>query len=86
MLGSAAETPINLGNPNEFTMIELAELVIDITKSKSKLVKLPLPLDDPRQRCPDISKANSLLGWKPNIELREGIQRTTEYFKTTMRK
>jgi UDP-glucuronate decarboxylase len=67
-------------------MIELAELVIDITKSKSKLVKLPLPLDDPRQRCPDISKANSLLGWKPNIELREGIQRTTEYFKTTMRK
>jgi UDP-glucuronate decarboxylase len=64
----------------------LAELVITITKSKSELIKLPLPLDDPRQRCPDISKANSLLGWKPKIELMEGIQRTTEYFTSIMRK
>jgi UDP-glucuronate decarboxylase len=86
ILPSAAETPINLGNPNEFTMIELAELVIEITKSKSQLVKLPLPLDDPRQRRPDISKANSLLGWKPNIELMEGIQRTTEYFTNVILK
>lgn len=86
ILGSAADTPINLGNPKEFTMIELAELVIAVTKSKSELIKLPLPLDDPRQRCPDISKANSLLGWNPKIELMEGIQRTTEYFTSIMRK
>jgi UDP-glucuronate decarboxylase len=74
-------TPINLGNPNEFTILELAKVVIEITKSNSKIVNNPLPLDDPKQRCPDISLAISTLNWKPTIELREGIEKTFEYFK-----
>jgi UDP-glucuronate decarboxylase len=75
------DTPINLGNPNEFTILELAKVVIEITKSKSEIVSNPLPLDDPRQRCPDISLAKSTLNWEPTIELREGIEKTTTYFK-----
>jgi len=75
------ETPINLGNPNEFTILELAKIVIEITKSKSEVVNNPLPLDDPKQRCPDISFAKSTLNWKPTIELREGIEKTAAYFK-----
>ena len=75
------DTPINLGNPNEFTILELAKVVIEITKSKSEIVNNPLPLDDPKQRCPDISLAKSTLNWKPTIELREGIEKTFEYFK-----
>jgi len=75
------ETPINLGNPNEFTILELAKVVIEITKSKCKIVNNPLPLDDPKQRCPDISLATSTLNWKPTIELREGIEKTAAYFK-----
>ena len=75
------ETPINLGNPNEFTILELAKVVIEITNSKSEIVNNPLPQDDPRQRCPDISLARSILNWKPTIELREGIEKTAAYFK-----
>jgi UDP-glucuronate decarboxylase len=75
------DTPINLGNPNEFTILELAKVVIEITKSKSEILNNPLPLDDPKQRCPDISLAKSTLNWKPTIELREGIEKTVEYFK-----
>jgi UDP-glucuronate decarboxylase len=75
------ETPINLGNPNEFTILELAKIVIEITKSNSKIVNNPLPLDDPKQRCPDISLAKSTLNWKPTIELREGVEKTATYFK-----
>jgi UDP-glucuronate decarboxylase len=75
------ETPINLGNPNEFTILELAKIVIEITNSKSEIVNNPLPLDDPKQRCPDISQAKSILNWKPTIELMEGIEKTTAYFK-----
>jgi UDP-glucuronate decarboxylase len=75
------DTPINLGNPNEFTILELAKVVIEITNSKSEMVNNPLPLDDPKQRCPDISLAKSTLDWKPTIELREGIEKTVEYFK-----
>ena len=75
------ETPINLGNPNEFTILELAKVVIEITNSKSEIVNNPLPLDDPKQRCPDISLAKSTLNWEPIIELREGIEKTAEYFK-----
>jgi len=75
------ETPINLGNPNEFTILELAKVVIEITNSKSEIVNNPLPLDDPKQRCPDISLAKSTLDWKPTIELREGIEKTAAYFK-----
>jgi UDP-glucuronate decarboxylase len=75
------DTPINLGNPNEFTILELAKVVVEVTKSKSEIVKNPLPSDDPRQRCPDISLAKSILNWKPTIELRKGIEKTAAYFK-----
>jgi len=80
-LNDNPETPINLGNPNEFTILELAKVVIEITDSKSEIVNNPLPLDDPKQRCPDISLAKSTLNWKPTIELREGIEKTAAYFK-----
>jgi len=75
------ETPINLGNPNEFMILELAKVVIEITNSKSEIVNNPLPLDDPKQRCPDISLAKSTLNWEPTIELREGIEKTAAYFE-----
>jgi UDP-glucuronate decarboxylase len=76
--------PINLGNPNEFTMINLANLIIDMTKSPSTLNYTSLPADDPKQRRPDISKAAELLGWKPKIELAEGIQKTINEFSIRM--
>ena len=75
------DTPINLGNPNEFTVLALAKVVIEITNSKSEIVNNPLPQDDPKQRCPDVSLAKSVLNWKPTIELREGIEKTAAYFK-----
>jgi UDP-glucuronate decarboxylase len=74
--------PINIGNPGEFTMIELAELVIKLTKSGSKLKFLPRPADDPTQRRPDITKAKQLLSWEPKIPLEEGIAKTIDYFKS----
>ena len=80
-LNENPDTPINLGNPNEFTILELAKVVIEITNSKSEIVNNPLPQDDPKQRCPDISLAKSILNWKPTIELREGIEKTAAYFK-----
>lgn len=72
--------PVNLGNPHEFTMLELAERVLRLTKSKSKLVHLPLPPDDPRQRRPDISLAKNALDWEPNVQLEEGLMKTIAYF------
>lgn len=72
--------PINIGNPGEFTILELAELVIELTDSNSKLVRLPLPADDPMQRCPDISKAKSLLKWEPTTDLKSGLKKTITYF------
>ena len=80
-LNDNPDTPINLGSPNEFTILELANVVIEITNSKSEILNNPLPQDDPKQRCPDISLAKSILNWKPTIELREGIEKTSEYFK-----
>ena len=76
--------PINLGNPNEFTMLSLANLIIEITKSSSLLNYTSLPADDPKQRRPDISKASDLLGWKPKIELVEGLQKTIKEFSIRM--
>jgi UDP-glucuronate decarboxylase len=73
--------PINLGNPNEFTILQLAEAVIELTGSKSKLVRCKLPNDDPKQRQPDITKARELIGWRPKVELRDGLTRTIEYFE-----
>lgn len=78
--------PMNMGNPGEFTIAELAELVLDITGSKSELVREPLPSDDPTQRCPDISYAKETLGWEPKIALREGLTRTVEYFEGVVRR
>jgi UDP-glucuronate decarboxylase len=72
--------PINIGNPGEFTIRELAEIVIELTGSRSKMVFMPLPADDPRQRCPDITKARELLGWQPTVQLREGLGKTIRYF------
>ena len=76
--------PINLGNPGEFTMIELAEKVLRLTGSKSKLVYKPLPQDDPKQRCPDITKARQSLDWQPMIALDEGLARTAAYFRRAL--
>jgi UDP-glucuronate decarboxylase len=78
--------PINLGNPGEFTIRELAEMVIDLTASKSKLVRKPLPEDDPKQRQPDIAKAKKVLGWTPKVKLREGLKRSIPYFERLIRK
>jgi UDP-glucuronate decarboxylase len=77
--------PINLGNPKEFTMIELADAVIDLTGSKSKKIAKPLPSDDPKQRQPDIAKAKAAFGWTPKVELREGLTRTIAYFDGLLR-
>ena len=77
--------PVNLGNPGEFTMLELANLVIEITGSSSQISYMDLPQDDPRQRQPDIGYARSALGWVPTIQLRDGIVKTVEYFKGVVR-
>jgi UDP-glucuronate decarboxylase len=74
--------PMNLGNPGEFTIRQLAETIIEMTGAKSEIVLKPLPEDDPMQRCPDISLAKSVLGWEPTIQLREGLEKTIAYFKT----
>jgi UDP-glucuronate decarboxylase len=72
--------PINLGNPNEFTIRQLAELVIDITGSSSKIRSCPLPSDDPKQRQPNITKARQILKWNPTVDLRDGLVKTVDYF------
>ena len=74
--------PVNVGNPGEFTMLELAQTVLELTGSKSKIVYQPLPGDDPKMRRPDISLAKKALGWEPKVQLRDGLQKTIEYFKT----
>ncbi|MDD5543501.1 MAG: SDR family oxidoreductase [Acidobacteriia bacterium] len=73
--------PVNLGNPSEFTIRELAREVISLTASKSKLIQKPMPSDDPKQRCPDITQAKRLLHWKPTIPLRKGLEKTVAYFR-----
>jgi UDP-glucuronate decarboxylase len=79
--GPEVTGPINIGNPHEIPVRELAERVIGLTASGSRIVHLPLPVDDPLQRCPDISLASSVLGWKPTIELDTGLGRTVDYFR-----
>lgn len=76
--------PINIGNPGEFTMLELAQKVIELTRSTSKIVHKPLPLDDPKQRRPDIHRAKVILNWEPTIKLEDGLMKTIEYFKTVI--
>jgi len=84
LLDSEQTGPINIGNDNEFTIAQLAELIVDVTGSSSELVYLPLPVDDPMQRKPDLTKARTLLGWEPTVQLREGIERTAEYFASRL--
>ncbi len=81
-LKNRPNNPINLGNPNEFTMLELAQVILKVTNSNSKLVFKDLPSDDPRQRKPDITAAKNLLDWEPKIELLEGVTKTAAYFST----
>jgi UDP-glucuronate decarboxylase len=77
--------PVNIGNPNEFSMLELATVIIKLTNSKSKVIFKPLPIDDPKQRQPNIDLAKKMLdGWEPKIELEEGLSKTIEYFKSIM--
>jgi UDP-glucuronate decarboxylase len=73
--------PINIGNPKEFTILELASMVIELTGSRSRIVHRSRPQDDPRQRRPDISKANDVLGWAPQTALQDGLIKTIEYFE-----
>lgn len=82
--GGDSTGPINIGNPNEFTMLELAELIISLTDSKSKLAFKELPGDDPKQRKPDIGKARSVLSWNPSIELEQGLTLTIQEFKSRL--
>jgi UDP-glucuronate decarboxylase len=72
--------PVNLGNPGEFTIRQLAEKIINMTGSRSKLAFEPLPNDDPRQRCPDVTLAKESLGWEPGVRLEEGLVKTIAYF------
>ncbi|MEK9825717.1 MAG: NAD-dependent epimerase/dehydratase family protein, partial [Methylotenera sp.] len=77
--------PVNLGNPGEFTMLELAEKVIELTGSKSKLTFMPLPQDDPKQRQPNIELAKAKLGWEPAVRLELGLQKTIDYFSRSLK-
>jgi UDP-glucuronate decarboxylase len=76
--------PMNIGNPHEFTVAQLAEIVLRLTGSKSETVFKPLPVDDPRQRQPDISRARRELGWDPTVSLEQGLGRTIEYFQKVL--
>jgi dTDP-glucose 4,6-dehydratase len=77
--------PTNIGNPNEFTVRQLAELVLELTGARSRIVQQPLPVDDPKVRKPDITRARTLLGWEPKVDLREGVRRTIEYFRGVLK-
>ncbi|HOT50852.1 MAG TPA: GDP-mannose 4,6-dehydratase, partial [Candidatus Hydrogenedentes bacterium] len=86
LLRSEETAPVNIGNPGEFTVRELAELILDLTGSASTIITVPLPYaDDPKQRRPDISKAKRILGWEPTVPLREGLAKTIEYLRTEIR-
>jgi dTDP-glucose 4,6-dehydratase len=73
--------PVNIGNPTEFTILEFARLILKLTGSKSEIVFKPLPVDDPKQRRPDITRAKTILGWEPKVNLEIGLQKTIEYFR-----
>ena len=78
---SDVHDPVNIGNPTEFTMMECARLVLKVTKSRSQITFTPLPQDDPKRRCPDITRARTLLGWEPKIDLETGLGRSLDYFR-----
>jgi dTDP-glucose 4,6-dehydratase len=84
LLGSDYVGPVNVGNPNEYTVNEFAQVALEVTGSQAGIVHMPLPVDDPMQRRPDISLAKSLLGWEPTVELRVGLERTADYFRSVL--
>ncbi len=84
VLEKGDELPVNLGNPHEVTMLQLAETIIRLSGSKSTIVHRELPVDDPRQRQPDITRARTMLGWEPKVELEEGLERTLAYFRSVL--
>jgi dTDP-glucose 4,6-dehydratase len=81
LLLSNCNEPVNIGNPHEITLNELAQNIINLAKSKSKIIYKPLPTDDPKVRRPDITKARKILKWEPKINLEEGLKQTIQYFK-----
>lgn len=87
MMGTDDEVtgPVNIGNPGEFTILQLAETILELTGSRSKLIRMPLPSDDPKQRQPDITQARQRLGWEPTTPLRDGLKKTIEYFDRLLR-
>jgi len=84
-MASDYQQPVNLGNPGEFKIIELAEIVLRLVKSKSKLRFTALPADDPKQRCPNISLARRVLGWEPKINLEQGLMKAIPYFRAKLK-
>ena len=84
MAKSSEAGPVNIGNPQEFTILECAQRVLAVTASKSRITFEPLPQDDPKQRCPDISKARRFLGWEPKVQLEEGLKLSLEYFRQAL--
>ncbi len=84
VLEKGDEMPVNLGNPHEVTMLELAETILKLSGSKSTIVHKDLPVDDPKQRQPDITRARKLLGWEPEVGLEDGLRRTLEYFRSVL--
>ena len=85
LLMSAEVQPVNIGNPNEFTMLEFAHIVNELTNNHAGIIYKPLPVDDPKQRKPDLTKARRVLGWEPRVEVREGLARTIEDFRRRMK-
>ena len=81
LLDSPVTGPVNIGNPDEFTMLELAKLIVEITGTTSEIVFLPLPADDPTQRCPDLTRARELLGWAPQVPLIAGVRSMHEWYR-----
>ena len=81
---SGEHQPVNIGNPYEMTLLEMAEQVVEATGSRSEIVYEALPVDDPKVRQPDITRARELLGWEPEIDLRDGLPRTVDYFRETL--
>jgi dTDP-glucose 4,6-dehydratase len=85
LMHSATNDPVNIGNPHEMTLLELAKRIIRLTGSRSEIVFRPLPEDDPKVRQPDIGRARTLLGWEPRVDTDEGLRRTFEWFRETLR-
>jgi dTDP-glucose 4,6-dehydratase len=84
LAASGEHTPVNIGNPTEFTMLECAREVLSVTGSRSEIVHKPLPQDDPTRRRPDITKARALLNWEPKVPLREGLAKSLAYFQSCL--